>query len=34
MLIARVSVAITDRIHGEQNVEMLVWLGKNVLRCP
>ena len=31
MLITKVSVAIIDGVHWEQNVEMLFWLGENVL---
>ena len=34
ILITKVSVAIINGTHWEQNLEMLVWLGKNVLRCP
>ena len=33
ILITRVSVFITDSVHWKQNVEMLVWLGENVLVC-
>ena len=27
-------MVIIDGVCWEQNVEMLVWLGKNVLGCP
>ena len=34
VLITKVSVGIMDGVCWEQNLEMLVWLGENVLRCP
>ena len=33
-MIFKVSVVIIDGICWEQNVEMWVWLGSNVLGCP
>ena len=33
ILITKASVIIIDSISSEQNVKMLVWLGKNVLGC-
>ena len=30
----KVSAVIMDSVCWEQNVEMLVWLGENVLGCP
>ena len=32
-MITKVSVVIIDGVHWKQNVEMLVWLGGNILGC-
>ena len=34
ILITKVSVVIMDCVSWEQNVDMLDWLGENVLGCP